>query len=203
MTSLKIFFGSTPSGPQVYTLTAEPGSYVYTGQTAGLLHHRLVSAGVGSYSYSGEDASLLKLYSLAAGVSSYSLAGMAIGLLYHRLLSAATSSYSLSGVAAGLLWHRTVSAGIGAYIFTGYDADLVYTGGEEPPEPPGDGEMEKRTAQYIDALRGELTVSKVVAARLVAAGIWNVKRARNAGMERLTAIEGIDRAKANGIRFGQ
>lgn len=58
------------------------------------------------------------------------------------------------------------------------------------------------TTRLLDKLEAKLTVSRVVAGRMIAAGLPTVILARAASMERLTAIEGIDTQKATAIRAG-
>lgn len=59
------------------------------------------------------------------------------------------------------------------------------------------------TTRLLDKLEAKLTVSREVAARLVAAGLATTRLARKASVAQLTAIEGIDTAKATAIRAGQ
>ena len=59
------------------------------------------------------------------------------------------------------------------------------------------------TTRLLDKLQVKLTVSQVVATRLIAAGLPTVRLARAASMATLTAIEGIDTQKATAIRAGQ
>ena len=59
------------------------------------------------------------------------------------------------------------------------------------------------TTRLLDKLETRLTVSREVAARLVAAGLVSAKQIRSASIEQLMAIEGIDTQKATAIRAGQ
>jgi hypothetical protein len=59
------------------------------------------------------------------------------------------------------------------------------------------------TTRALDKLEAKLTVSRVVAGRLIAAGLPSVRLARKASLATLTAIEGIDTQKATAIRAGQ
>src|SRR5262245_6420417 len=64
-----------PAGAASYTLTADKGSYTYTGQTATAVEYdRLVSAAQGTYTYSGQTATTLRL-SMPAAQGSYSYTG--------------------------------------------------------------------------------------------------------------------------------
>lgn len=62
--------------------------------------------------------------------------------------------------------------------------------------------MSESAERQKGALVARLNVSTAVAERLIAAGLYTVKRARAASVDQLTAIEGIDSSKAAEIRSG-
>jgi hypothetical protein len=107
-----------------YTLTADSGNYVLSGQTVSLLAGRILTASAGSYTLTGQDASLLATRLLTADSGSYLLTGQDASLLIGRLLSAESGSFTLTGSAAALLAARILTADAGSFTLTGQDANL-------------------------------------------------------------------------------
>lgn len=69
------------SGP-TYTLECSSGSFVLTGQSAGLLHNRILSVDSGAFDLTGQDAGLLHNRVLFAGSGAFVLAGDDVGLTF-------------------------------------------------------------------------------------------------------------------------
>lgn len=130
------------------TLTAESGSYTFTGTAAALKADRQLAAASGTYSYTGTNASLKRDASIAAASGTYTYTGTDVALTYSsgatlaadsgsyvftgtsvtlkagRQLSAASGSYTFTGTAASLSAGRMLSAASGTYLFTGTSAAL-------------------------------------------------------------------------------
>ena len=93
-------FAHNPKPPinlETYTLSAESGSFSFTGMVADLL------------------ASLV----LAAATVAFSWTGTAASTLYNRLLDAQSASYAETGTAANLLKESALPADPGSFAFSG------------------------------------------------------------------------------------
>lgn len=147
-------FTTSGGGGSTYTLTAGPGSYALTGQSANLLESRVVTAAQGSYSLTGQTAGLT--YSVASALTatqgsytltgssalvdtsmnadfgSYTLTGQPATLTFTPLnnytLVAAQGSYALTGQASNLLENRVLVATQGQYNLIGIFAILTWSG---------------------------------------------------------------------------
>lgn len=113
-----------------YTLTSTNGSFVMTGQTAGLLANRTLASNAASYSLSGQIAALLAGRSITSEASSFTLAGQTAGLLADKLLTAPTGSFTLNGQSATLTYvpnsaAYVLTAADGAFLFSGQAAQLI------------------------------------------------------------------------------
>lgn len=111
----------------VTTLTADAGSYAWTGQAATLLHNELISAEAGSYAWTGQDATLTKALLLGADAGSYVWTGQDATLIEPTVttITAEAGSYAWTGSAAGLLHNEVLAADAGSYAWTGQDATLT------------------------------------------------------------------------------
>lgn len=110
------------------TLTADSGSYAWTGQTANLLHNSLISAEAVSYAWSGQVANLEYHPVLSAEGASYAWSGQTASLLKNSLITAESVSYTWSGQDATLthLAGNTLIAESVSYAWSGQDASLLY-----------------------------------------------------------------------------
>jgi len=95
-----------------YTLTAQGGSFSYSGGSADL-----------TYTTAGPT------YKLTALGGSFSYSGGSADLLLNRKLTAQGATYNYSGGSASLLRGFKVVAQGGTFIYVGGSADLTYTGG--------------------------------------------------------------------------
>lgn len=116
------------AGP-TYTLTADAGSYTWSGAAAGLTVARKLTAGAGSYAWAGGDATLAVGRKLTAEAGAYSWTGgdatftyTPAGVTYTLIADA--GAYVFSGADAVLAVGRKLTAEAGAYAFTGADANL-------------------------------------------------------------------------------
>ena len=117
-------------------LSADTGSVLLSGQTTSLLTSRLLNADQGSYAYSGTDAATLLGRLLDAGAAAYTLDGNAAGFIASRRISADTVAYLASGLDAGFLRSRVLEAGTGQYVLVASPVNLQTgtpgTGGAAP-----------------------------------------------------------------------
>lgn len=136
-----------PDAATNYTLTADGGSYSYSGTDADLLKGYAILANAGSftflgtdlnllkdsvlealsgvYSYSGTEASLLKDFAINAKSGNFSLIGTDVNLLKDSILTALGVSYSYSGQDATLSKGFTMSAESGSFTYIGIDVSLL------------------------------------------------------------------------------
>lgn len=105
MSLLLLFQEPAPGGP-TYTLAADAGAFVLTGNDAGLSAGRKLAAATGVFTLTGNPA----------------------GLIVSRNLIAATGSFTLSGNDAALKAARVIAAQTGVLTLAGNPADLVYSG---------------------------------------------------------------------------
>ena len=113
----------------VYTLTADPGSYTATGTPATLLATRLLVADAGSVAITGTGAALLVGRIVVADAGSVAIVGTDASLLATRLLVADAGAVDIVGTAATLAVGRTLGADAGSVVVTGTAADLIYAQG--------------------------------------------------------------------------
>jgi hypothetical protein len=157
-----------------YTLTASPGSYSTTGQSAAILRSRtlvtapgaysvtgraatvtrgrVLAAAAGSYVSTGQAATIKRSRWLAASAGSYTVAGQPATISYtgtatQYTLTAAEGSYSTAGQAATIRRSRRLGAASGAYVVTGRSAAIRYSGA-----PVAAGGV------YFDVLSGKLMI---------------------------------------------
>jgi hypothetical protein len=113
-----------------YTLTAEGGTFTYSGGSAGLVFGRVLGANGGTYTYSGTAASLLRRFNLSAEGGTYTYTGGAAGLVAGRVLGANGGSYSYTGQDATLTYtpvgSYSLTAEAATYSYSGGNASLVY-----------------------------------------------------------------------------
>lgn len=123
-------FGAT------YTLTAQGGTYSYSGGSAGLNRGYKLEAQGATYSYSGASANLTYntavVYRLDALGTSYSYVGASASLLRDFRLTAQGGAYSYSGANAtltksGPMVYRLTALGV-TYVYSGGYAALTTTG---------------------------------------------------------------------------
>lgn len=110
-----------------YTLTAAAGSYVLTGNAAGLKRGLMLTAAAGSYAVTGVAAGQRRTYALAAAVGAYTLTGVAAGLARGLRLSGAAGAYVLTGNAAAMRRGAKLVAAAGTYTLTGGDVAFLRT----------------------------------------------------------------------------
>lgn len=111
------------------TLTADSGSFTFTGTAATLKYGREVAADSGSFAFSGTAATLRRTYRLDAGSGAFVFTGTAADMIHVRRLSlsADAGSFFFTGTAASLEYGRVLGADSGSFSFTGTAATLRRT----------------------------------------------------------------------------
>lgn len=134
----------------VATLTADPGSYTFTGTDATLNYSRKLAAAAGSYSLTGIDATLKHAnLHLGAGAGSYTVTGTNASLLHGRTLVAGAGSYTLTGTNASLVLDIPFSAVKLLVGFEGTDASTTFTDESASPHTlTANGNAQVDTAQF-------------------------------------------------------
>lgn len=114
-----------------YTLTAESGTYTFSGSAAALTATKKLSAEAGAFTFAGSDATItynpVTSYSLTAESGSYSFAGSDVSFTIGRGLTAESGSFAFAGSDTEFTVNRSLLAEAGSYSFNGADASLIYT----------------------------------------------------------------------------
>lgn len=111
------------------TITADAGSYAFTGSTAAVELGREVAADAGSYLFGGTDAALEVGREVVAAAETYAVSGQDAALERGYEVAADAGSYTVSGTAATFVRSYVVTVEAGSYVIGGQDAGLVATGG--------------------------------------------------------------------------
>jgi len=124
------FTGSAVSLERGLTLSADSGGYSYSGTGSDLSKGSVLALGSGSYTYSGTNTDLLKGLSLGADSGAYTYSGTAAMLTFTGAgsfeLAAESGAYTYSGSEGSLLADRNLAADSGAYSYTGTAATLSH-----------------------------------------------------------------------------
>lgn len=114
------------------SITAESGTYTYTGSSAGLLATRILQANSGSYNYTGTDINLLRGFTLSANSGSYAYSGANVDLIFTPVgsftLTADTGTYSYSGTDINFSRNHVIIASSGTYTYSGSDISIILPG---------------------------------------------------------------------------
>lgn len=114
------------------TLTADSGSYSYTGTNAELIRAKILIAASGSYTYTGTSVNLLKGHLLAADSGSYVYTGTDATLIFTPagsfVLTADTGTYSYTGQDINFNRNRVIIASSGNYTYNGTDIQIILPG---------------------------------------------------------------------------
>jgi hypothetical protein len=130
LTYSNVTTGDVTTG-NAYTLTADGGTFAYTGGDATLTFNRTLAADSGTFSYTGGDAGLAFNRKLIADSGTFSYAGGDATLTYSGAggptftLPADGGTFAYSGGDAGLTFNRTLAAESGAFSYTGGDATFT------------------------------------------------------------------------------
>lgn len=106
-------------------LTAEFGSFAWSGPDADLVRSLLVDGGHGSFALTGPDADLRVGTLLPVDAGMFALTGPAAQFGLARHIDAAHAAFALTGPQTGLQRQLLVDGGHGAFVLAGQDADLL------------------------------------------------------------------------------
>lgn len=120
------FTGTAATLRKTWVLSAEAGSFAVTGTAASLELGRKVTADAGSFAFTGVDATLNKGRSLVADAGSYAVTGTDADLLKTWILTADAGSFAFTGTDANFTLVKTLVAASGSYEFTGTEAFFIY-----------------------------------------------------------------------------
>lgn len=109
------------------TLSADSGSFSFSGTAATLKLGRRVDAAGGSFAFSGSAATLKRGYKVIAAAASFSFTGQAATLKIGRRLDAAAASFAFTGTASTLKVGYKVAADAASFAFTGTAASFSRT----------------------------------------------------------------------------
>lgn len=112
------------------SITADSGSYSYTGAAAGLLLSALLSGDTEVYNYTGTAAGLNLGKSIATDTAQYTYTGTAAALTFAGVgnftLTADADSYIYNGTAGDIFFGVVLAANTDQYAYTGTAATLTH-----------------------------------------------------------------------------
>lgn len=108
-----------------FTLDCQPGTFAITGDAAGALADRVLSALAGSYTITGVAASPLYGRALSADPGSYAIAGSQAGAVVGRAVDAQPGAYLVTGDDAGVPAGRTLELAPGAFQINGAPVTIL------------------------------------------------------------------------------
>lgn len=111
-----------------YGILADLGSVALTGQNAGMIVARLLTADQSSVALAGQNVPLLHGRKIAAIQASYALAGQSIGLLTHRRIDADQSSIIATWSTTLFLRTWLIVASQDTFTLIGQTVTLTYSG---------------------------------------------------------------------------
>ena len=119
---MKYFVGAAGGAS---TLTADSGSYTYTGTTLELQRGLDLAVDSGSYAYTGTNIDFQRGLVIAADSGSYTYSGTNIDLLVGSVLVSESGAYVYTGTAIDFAQGFGVVADSGAYVYTGTNVDFI------------------------------------------------------------------------------
>lgn len=115
----------TPSGAVAESITADSGSYIYTGTDTPLVTAFNATALSGSYSISGTTTPIIADVNVVANAGSYALTGTNIDLRFGSTITVDAGSYAQTGTLVNLNFIGNMTVDAGSYIITGTDIPLL------------------------------------------------------------------------------
>lgn len=109
-----------------YTITADGGSFTYTGTAASLERGYLLTANSGTYTLTGADA--FRDFSMVASGGTYTLTGATANFRKGFTMVANSGSFTYTGTDVTLKIGRLLSAVSGTYTLIGDNTTLTYSG---------------------------------------------------------------------------
>lgn len=113
-------------------LTADSGTYTYTGTDAALLIARVLNADSGTYNYTGTNANLVRGLVLNANTGAYGYTGADATLTFTPAgaftLVADSGVYAYTGTDINFSRDRVIIASSGTYTYSGTDIQIILPG---------------------------------------------------------------------------
>ncbi len=113
--------------PAWTALTADSGSFAFSGTATTLKQGHKVAADSGSFAFTGSAATLRKAITLPIGSGAFAFTGTAATLKRTTIMPASNGAFPFAGTSAGVLVGHKVAASPGAFPFAGTAATLTYT----------------------------------------------------------------------------
>jgi hypothetical protein len=116
---------SLQAAPNAYVLTADKGTYSFTGNAATLARAVVLASSSGNFIESGNAASLSRGFGLTSSTGAFNEDGNNAALLAGRIVTGSTGVFSFTGNAATFTKttaSKTLLADVGAFTSTGNDA---------------------------------------------------------------------------------
>lgn len=107
------------------SITADAGSYAYTGTDTPIIADFKETVLSASYSISGTTTPIVAGFNITSDTTSYSISGTDINLRADFNASSENGSYSISGTVIPLSAALNIIANAGSYVYTGTDVTLV------------------------------------------------------------------------------
>ena len=113
------------AGGEDVTITAEAGSYSWSGANVNILEALRIDAAAGSYAWAGQDAGIMKNFIVSAESGSYTWAGQDSNILVDQVIAAAAGSYAWAGQNAEILRSLLLASESGSFTWAGQDANIL------------------------------------------------------------------------------
>lgn len=113
-------------------LSADIGTYAYTGTNAELVRDKILTVSSGTYNYIGSIIGLLKGLELSADSGAYTYTGADVALIYTPagsfILNADSGNYSYTGQDINFNRDRVIIASSGVYTYNGTEVQIILPG---------------------------------------------------------------------------
>lgn len=116
---------ATAAATGAYSLTADVGTFSFTGQPANLLVGYDMAAAGATYSYTGQPAVLSYGRPMTAALGTFTYTGQAANLLVGLDFAAAGATFTYTGQDAVLSYGRPMAAAVGTFTYNGQPAGLL------------------------------------------------------------------------------
>lgn len=150
---------SIPAGATNVTLTAEVGTFAFTGIAALFTIGRVLTADAGAFAFTGQDASFTvgtgQHITLTADAGSFSFTGQDATFSIGRRLTADAGAFPFTGQDAAISIGRRLTADAGSFAFTGITSNVDQTFQFDPGAFPFTGQ----DANFSVNVAGAVTLS--------------------------------------------
>ena len=132
-----------------YTITADQGSFAFSGLDAKTVAEAQLSAEQGSFGFTGLDAKTVTEHQIAAEQGTFGFAGLDAGLASGQSLIAETGIYGFVGEDAELVAESQIAAETGAVGFAGLPAEFRLTDSNTLPAGAGGYAFDGQAVNFI------------------------------------------------------